>query len=185
MATKAELEKRIADLEQELWERDKAIRFFSSTGGMEIRLPQVARDMPDGDSPHISYAPGLGERLIEIMEPSLRRCGAKLRGTSPSKTMDLKENIHRGFGETILVPDVWGQIMAEIIDCAAKFGREAEAFGFCNGSDMLGRLCRGEITADEFDGSVEQAKAVRRQERKDVAMLIKSNGDLNSGESAA
>jgi hypothetical protein len=175
MATKSDLEKRITELEAEIREYEKAVRILSGKEGMEIMLPQVARDMPTGDAPHLSHQEGLAERLIAILEPALRKHGAKLRFTSPAKSLSLKENIYRTWGDRILVPIVWGEVMAEIIDCAADFGRRCRAEGYREGSDLLGRLMRNEITADEFDESLEKEKAIRRQERKDIANLIQSN----------
>ena len=169
MATKLELEKKIAELELQIHERDKAICILSENEGMEIILPRVARDMPTGDAPHLSFQQGLAERLIRIMEPALRKHGAKLKYTRPAKSLNLKDNIHSDIGDHI----VWGEVMAEIIDCAAEFGRACYAQGYKQGSDLLGRLTRSEITADEFDESLDKEKAIRRQENKDVAKRIK------------
>ena len=179
MATKAELESRISELESKVREREKAVSILSAKCGMEIDLPQVARDMPTGDAPHLSHQEGLTEKLVAILEPALRKHGAKLSCTIPRKTLLLKDNIHRSHGDTILVPVIWGEVMADIIDCAADFGRRCYVEGFKNGNDMLVRMSRGEITAEYLEDGLE--KAIRRQERKDVRMLIKSNVRMSEG----
>jgi hypothetical protein len=167
--TKAELQKHIETLDAEIRELRKAVSALSSKEAMEIRLPVVARDVPKGNAPYLRE--GLMERLVVVMEPSLRKHGARL--LVPAKShLRLSDNIYRGHGDPIVVPVVWGEVMAEIMDCAAAFARECYADGFRAGSDLLGRLSRGEITTDGFEKALAE-EPVRRQEHKDIRNLIK------------
>lgn len=176
MSTKAQLESRIAELEAAVSERDKAVKILSGRDGMEICLPGASMDVPSGDSTHLPFQRGLTERLIEIMEPALRKHGAMLSNSSPAKSIRMHDNIHRSHGETVLVPIVWGEVMAEIIDVSADFGRRCYAEGFSDGSNMLIRMARGEITSDELEDGIKKAK--RRQKQRAVRMLIKSHSRL-------
>jgi len=169
--SKLQLESKIDELQKKINNLEKGIHILSKNNGMEIKLPQCERDMPTGDAPHLSHQKGLTEKLICILEPALRKHGVKLSCTSPAKSLTLKDNIHRSYGDTILVPTIWGEVMVDIIDCAAEFGRLCYAEGFKNGSNMLVRMSRGEITTEQFEDGLE--KAARRQERKDVKLLIK------------
>lgn len=173
MATKAELEKRITELESQIREYEKSVKALSEKEGMLITLPSHSYHIAHGDAPHLSFQKNLAESLIEIMGPALQKHGAKLRYTSPAKSLNLHDNFLSSPKDSILVPIVWGEIMAEIIDCAADFGRRCYAKGYEQGSNLLSRLSRNEITADEFEHSLEREKAIRRQEKKDIANLIK------------
>jgi hypothetical protein len=173
MATKQELEKQIEDLKAELREQEKAVNILTKKKAMEIVLPLVARYIATGDAPTPFFKKGLNERLIAIMEPALRKHGAKLRWAQSAKHLHLQDNHLSAAGDRIFVPIIWGEIMAEIMDCAATFARQCRAEGFKEGADLLGRLTRNEITADEFDESLDREKAIRRQKHKDIARRIK------------
>lgn len=170
MATKKELEDRIAQLEADVRERDKAIDILSRKDGMEITLPACPMDVATGDAPHLKYKGGIMESLITVMEPSLRKHGAKLSRSSAAKTLLLHENFHRVRGDAILVPAVWGEIMVDIMDAAAKFGRQCYEAGVSHGSSLLTRLSQNEITPGQFEEGIDSAR--RRQERKDIRNLI-------------
>lgn len=172
MKTKRQLEDRIAELEACVRELDKAVTSLSSEVGMEIILPGVHRDAPNGDAPRLFGEDGIAERLMRIMEPALRKHGAKLSHTIPAKSIRLHDNSYRVQGDRILVPVIWGEVMVEIADAAAEFGRLCYAEGVEHGSNLLTRMSRGELTAEELEDGVEKAKS--RQERKDWRALVKT-----------
>lgn len=160
--------KRIEQLEADLRERDKAVRILTAQEAMEIKLPWATYATIDGDAPRLSGGKDLGERMLKILEPALNKHGAKLPHVPTAKSLDLQERGYHGPRSGFVVPIVWGEVMAEIIDCAAQFGRECYAAGFERGSDLLGKLTAGAISADQFEESLDREKAIRRQENKDI-----------------
>lgn len=155
--TRAQLQARVAELEAELLERDRALAALASRQAMEVVLPGPPGDGARGVAPHLPDAPGLTERLLLALEPALRRHGTKLRPAAAA-TLRLHDNPCRLPGETLLVPLAVGEALAGVVDAAADFSRECYAEGFQRGADLLARVARGDLDLGQLEAGVEKAR---------------------------
>lgn len=177
MATKKELEDRIASLERMCREQRKALDNFGQASGMEITLPAAEHHTAKGDSPYVRDS-ALQNKLIPLIGKALEKravnektCG----GASCRYDLSLHDEYLCRPGPTFIVPAIWGEVMVDILDAAAEFGRECYAKGHTEGSNLLRRFVANEITVDEFDDSVDRERAIRRQESHDFHYRIRSH----------
>lgn len=176
--TKKDMEDKIAEMERKISAQARALEAFAKTDGVEIELPPHYYMSAIGDAPHIRDG-SLQKKLIPLMCTALKKHGANHEETGRivAKAHASMRSGCSHDGGTVTVPRIWGDIMFAILDAAAAFGRECYADGYANGSDMLGRLVAGEVTADQFEESAEREKAIRRQERKDFKNLTSNWSD--------
>ena len=179
MATKQDLEKRIAELEQQMQDKQRALRLLSEDNGCIVKVPEhtytfthinapLAGMREDGKNNVDSWQ----ARVMLVIATAIREHGVCIKEahfftTHSSTTLDLgSEGMGSNFGVPYVVPRLVGLFLRELLNGCAEFGQDCVAEGYEAGADLLARLQRNEITVDEFDGSLEQATAVRRQEFK-------------------
>lgn len=169
-----------ADLERTIAERDETIRTFRAAldklGRKElirVVLPWAPHGLSKRKVPYLT-----GKEFSEpnrfqalVMEPLvelLHRHGAtepeEREWTITAGELNLAESGFFRKNHGILVDRKGAEIVAGMLDGISTFSQECYAAGFNQGSDLLGRLAEGEITADLFEDSRQQELARERQD---------------------
>jgi hypothetical protein len=174
MVTKQELEARIAQLEQTCREFQGRL---NKTGERELIRVQTSRQHQysfEGMAPYIKAEMRSPDSFSEkIMRPLVE--ALKKHAITPVPGVhwyvgnkgDVRLGTYTDHDNPIFLPEAVVDAVLCILDTVADFGFDCWFDGHAQGAALLTRLANSEISADQFDGSVEQERA-RKQQRKSL-----------------
>lgn len=193
MSTKAELIAMIEERDAKIRHLEEGINKISRTDVVRVVLPWAPHNLTKAQAPYITGAnfhdPHRFQALVMqplvamLRERGMVNTGKEAFNYRPAGELSLTSDGGRsGHGETVLINRDAAEIVAALIDQVSQFGRDCFTAGHQAGSDILGRLVEGEITADQFDESrqLEIAKAKQNELQTVQAKLGRSIADLAS-----
>lgn len=170
MATKAELEAQIASLEATIREQGRTLAALSSASAMEVRLPWKGYGGNRGSAPLIK-SKGFDDVWLQKVLPLVVKAILKhgtlstIHGCSHKSETDLNDSIYAS-GDRYIIPAIAGEILLELLNAAAEFGRLCYSDGVREGSNILKQLADGKITEENYEDRVAREKAIDTQDHK-------------------